>query len=268
MPMTEESEEFLSMQKLYHFTRFNTALKILCSGKLIFGKLRNMNDPCESLKNIYNSLFGEDKELIPRIEREIYHYEQISLCHDDKNRLGFDLHSMWANYADKGYGVCFVFEKNSMCTYLESDNLYVADEVNYNDVFSQDTNTDIRDMHEIKTWINEHVKDLFFTKRSEWQHEQEFRIIRRFTNNHKAHFLNIAPCLKYVIMFNSKTISHEANITTSFEYDLMKQFINPEVKILTYESFLGDYLLVSDERRTIWQKSGIIDNPTRLLAID
>ena len=42
-------------------------------------------------------------------------YRQISLTIDDmeQNKLGFDLHQMWGLYADKGKGVCLVFDKDT-----------------------------------------------------------------------------------------------------------------------------------------------------------
>ena len=45
----EESlrKDFESMTRLYHFTRFETALLIVKSGKLRFSKLFAMNDICE-----------------------------------------------------------------------------------------------------------------------------------------------------------------------------------------------------------------------------
>ena len=37
-------EEFMNMKKLYHYTKFDTAIKILESHSLRFGRLHNMND--------------------------------------------------------------------------------------------------------------------------------------------------------------------------------------------------------------------------------
>ena len=37
-------EQFEQTEKLYHFTKFDTALKIIESNRLIFGRLDNMND--------------------------------------------------------------------------------------------------------------------------------------------------------------------------------------------------------------------------------
>lgn len=43
-------EEFMNMKKLYHYTKFDTAIKILESHSLRFGRLHNMNDIHENDK--------------------------------------------------------------------------------------------------------------------------------------------------------------------------------------------------------------------------
>ena len=52
------------------------------------------------------------------LEAELRRYQQISFAQDreceDCTYLGFDLHSMWGLYADKGYGVCLVFDKDKL----------------------------------------------------------------------------------------------------------------------------------------------------------
>ena len=41
------------MEKLYHFTSFDTAMKIIESNRLRFGRLNNMNDIHESDKIVF-----------------------------------------------------------------------------------------------------------------------------------------------------------------------------------------------------------------------
>ena len=47
--------------------------------------------------------------------------------------LGFDLHTMWGLYADKGYGVCLVFDKDKLELHPGD---YAAD-INYANLISQ-----------------------------------------------------------------------------------------------------------------------------------
>lgn len=111
-------EQFEQTEKLYHFTKFDTALKILESNRLRFGRLDNMNDIHENDKIEFVDSNNQPINRFPSrvldaLHDEIYKYRQISLTADDKpsDKLGFNLHQMWGLYAEKGEGVCFVFDK-------------------------------------------------------------------------------------------------------------------------------------------------------------
>ena len=94
-------EEFNSVEKLYHYTSFDKALKILASNKLRFGKLSNMNDIHESYRRkMYELGVNEDD-----ITEELGKYRQFSITRDNHPRRGFDIAAMWAHYADKGYHI-------------------------------------------------------------------------------------------------------------------------------------------------------------------
>ena len=115
-------ERFAEMSRLYHFTSFDAACKIIESKRLRFGKLPRMNDLIESNKIvfqrvIFNSL-AEDKDNGLFAEEEMRRYQQISFAQDryvdDQVYEGFNLHTMWGLYADKGYGACLVFDKDKL----------------------------------------------------------------------------------------------------------------------------------------------------------
>lgn len=121
-------EEFESISKLYHYTKFDTAIKILKSHSLRFGNLCDMNDIHENNKISYVDLSGNSiqhlsSDILETIKNEMAKYRQISLTIDDmeQNKLGFDLHQMWGLYADKGQGVCLVFDKDTLCNNLDKD---------------------------------------------------------------------------------------------------------------------------------------------------
>ena len=95
-------EEFMNMKKLYHYTKFDTAIKILESHSLRFGRLHNMNDIHENDKLSYVDTKGTlinsfPSDVLDAIDCEMAKYRQISLTADDdkKGKLGFDLHQMW-----------------------------------------------------------------------------------------------------------------------------------------------------------------------------
>jgi hypothetical protein len=115
-------ERFADMTRLYHFTNFDAACKIIESKQLRFGKLSRMNDLIENNKIVFQRvIFGsleKDKENGLFAEEEMHRYQQISFSQDKyvdgKIYEGFNLHPMWGLYADRGYGVCLVFDKKKL----------------------------------------------------------------------------------------------------------------------------------------------------------
>jgi hypothetical protein len=80
-----------------------------------------MNDLHESGKIIFvdannNPIKDISSNKLKKIVDEIYKYRQISFTIDKpkKEKLGFDLLQMWGIYADKGEGVCLVFDKEEL----------------------------------------------------------------------------------------------------------------------------------------------------------
>lgn len=114
-------ERFAKMVRLYHFTSFKNACKIVGSKQMRFGKLSQMNDLVESNKMVFQRVvYGNlDEDNLNGLfaEKEMHKYQQISFAQDRyvDNRIyeGFNLHPMWGLYADKGNGVCLVFEKRN-----------------------------------------------------------------------------------------------------------------------------------------------------------
>ena len=91
----------MNMKKLYHYTKFDTAIKILESHSLRFGRLHNMNDIHENDKLSYVDTTGTlinsfPSDVLDAIDCEMAKYRQISLTADDdkQDKLGFDLHQM------------------------------------------------------------------------------------------------------------------------------------------------------------------------------
>lgn len=264
----KERCRFCKIEKLYHFTSLDTALLIIKSLKLKFSSLSNTNDICENSKNIYNYFYGDNYISIDEIRDEIYKYRQISFSIDKEpdGRVGFDLHQMWGLYANKGYGVCLVFDKEKLLN--SSKNNY--GKVIYSKDNSPDTFTNVTKTPEIRGWIRKNKKRLFFNKRKEWEHEQEFRIIKRFQNDNKEEYLDISKSLRYIIIANAKSIKHDESLISSCEYcKLSKAIEGKDIKILFYESFLGETKLLYNKEYDIWNNSeGYNINKNLTLDID
>ena len=242
--LNNEAEFFRENKWLYHFTKFDTALKIIRSMRLKYSILSQTNDICENAKIIYNESFGDCEDgIFKDIKHNIYLYRQISLS-EDKNvfgRRGFDLQQMWGLYADNGYGVCLVFDKNEFITSLPSSSIH--DEVVYKTHLTPDTFFKVENKNEIDTFIRKNIRTIFFNKRKEWEHEQEYRIINKFECEGCDMFHDFKNILKYVILCNSKTIDSNESILNSCEYCYLKRILPPSIKILIYSSSFSNTTL-------------------------
>lgn len=93
--------------------------------RLKYSELIHTNDVCESSKCVYNA---SGEHICEEVEREIYHYRQVSLSEDklsnDNSCFGrkeFDLQQMWGLYVDRGFGVCLLFDKSEFLKCLPKD---------------------------------------------------------------------------------------------------------------------------------------------------
>lgn len=86
---------------LFHYTRLESALKIITSNTLLFGNFETMNDISEVRREIFDE----------KLEKEICLYKSISFTTDQNDPRGFAVDSLWGYYAEKGNGVCLAFDK-------------------------------------------------------------------------------------------------------------------------------------------------------------
>ena len=124
-------------QYLYHYTSFESAIKILASQKLLFSTVGTLNDINESSGVDYLSKDITVKEQ-ERFDYLLNSYSQLSFTMDTKNRRGFDIPAMWGHYAERGRGVCFAFDKRMMIKEARKRSLY-SKEVNYSPILDLDS---------------------------------------------------------------------------------------------------------------------------------
>lgn len=255
-------EEFMNMKKLYHYTKFDTAIKILESHSLRFGRLHNMNDIHENDKLSYVDTTGTlinsfPSDLLDAIDCEMAKYRQISLTIDDmeQNKLGFDLHQMWGLYADKGKGVCLVFDKDTLCNNLDKDVQHIN--VSYDKAVESFYIAKPNDSQSIQYDIQKQIKKIFFHKRNEWEHEQEYRLIKRCPNLEKEEYVDYGEALKYIIL-NSVI---EDTDSVKFKKNVEKLNKHTQrVPLLVYGNGLLDYSLIDIKHtETIWNSSNGYD---------
>ena len=198
-------EQFEKTEKLYHFTSFDTALKIIESNRLRYGRLNNMNDIHENDKIVFVDANNHPTDKFPsdvldELYDEIYKYRQISLTADGKegDKDGFDLHQMWGLYADKGEGVCLVFDKEELEKGFGS--AVSHNRVSYDKAVDSYFISLSYTIDKVSAEIREHADEIFFHKRREWEHEQEYRLLRRCPLATREEYLFLGHALKFVIL--------------------------------------------------------------------
>lgn len=225
---------------LFHYTSFNSAIKIIESGKLLYSKLSKLNDPLESHRSIYYY----DSSKIEIIQNEISKYHQIGLTKDTVRRRGFDINAMWGHYADKGNGVCLVFDKNQLEGQLKKNYVFHK-EIQY----SYDNSITVEE--DVSKYFKEHIDDIFFKKTESWSYEQEYRIIKKIKEKEEGS-INISEPLIAIIMYNSNNIKDGDSVSGSIEYSIIEKITDKT--ILEYGGFLGKMNLRTKEGDEIWPK--------------
>lgn len=185
---------------LYHFTSFDSFVKIWLSKELLFADVRKVNDLIEQTIE-WNFLNPQKLPLVGAIEDARYAYKQISLAMDyDSYMKGCMSSMMWGHYADKTNGVCIK---------LDFDKLPLADSclhapISYieNVPTSIDIPTSLSTRNDVEQWIIANQELFFFTKQKSWKEENEYRIV---SNSKRTLSINDAISEVYVARANSET---------------------------------------------------------------
>lgn len=230
------SKRFLEAERLYHYTSFETACKIIETKKIKYGRLKNMNDINEAFRpGFWDTKLNVDQQ---SINKALNKFKQISFSIDKKNIKGFDIPMMWGHYADKGYGVCLVFDKSKIEELTKDNRLYARDKI----IYTQRNPYITVKVNNIDDYLWRKKKVFFFKKTKDWEHEQEFRII---TRNNQEDFLSYGDdALIAVIMCcaNSQKNKNTA-IGNSKEVKKIESIIDTDKIALayyTYHNFFND----------------------------
>lgn len=189
-------------KRLYHYTSFNSFVKIWLTKTLKFGDITDMNDifesnfssQCHSIKEMeYMNLYHEEKK----------HYKQISLTMDyDSFIQGCMSPMMWGQYADKGNGVCIEFDYNKLKQHIKPTMLH--DAVNYVDPLPEPPNITQEVANDFDSFFKIKQKELFFTKHQSWSYENEYRIVSK-----GAEYLEINDAITAIYITKCKSTECE-----------------------------------------------------------
>jgi len=194
--------------KLYHYTKFETFIKIWLSKKLKFGRISGLNDINEAFRGTTVPIIEEStpngfhdyKELLIRADEIINSYKQISLTKDyDSYLKGCMSPMMWGQYGDKGNGVCIELEysKIKLPTNVFADNIKY---INLSKMFKFNPILLFK-RGLLEQNIFKRRKELFFTKTTDWKGENEFRFITKEND-----YLDISSAISaiYITKLNSE----------------------------------------------------------------
>lgn len=233
------------MNKLYHYTSFDTFLRIWASKQLKFGSVKNVNDIEEGRTN-FNRITPAQIPLCLAYKDIRSSYKQISLNMDYDNHIkGCMSPIMWAHYGDKRKGVCIEFDRDR----LHIPSHCFAEKVTYKEHIKKYSifPPDIETISDIKRYIIENKNDIFFTKLKCWEAENEFRII-----SDQDKFLNIDGAITTVYLTSCE--SDECKMTEN----LVKPY-NIEVRYI-HSLISKDIFELSDSDTTAHRESYIINH--------
>lgn len=188
-------------KKLYHFTSFDSFVRIWLSQKLLFGNIQRVNDLQES-DFIITATNPQHLAVMQKFRELRLNYKQISLTMDyDSYLWGCMSTQMWAYYAEKSHGVCIEldFEKLKIpATCVHAPVRYKK----YTNEVLLDHN--ISTTQDIRRFIIKHKSQIFFTKQFSWKGENEYRIV---SDSDEA--LNISEAISCIYVTKTDTVIFE-----------------------------------------------------------
>lgn len=235
-------EGFLATEKVYHYTSFEAACKIIASQRLKFGVSNRTNDINEAYRTLCVTVkVGQDA-----VMNEKSKYKQLCFTKDNSPRRGYDISAMWGHYAKKGYGTCLVFDKSKIMSRLSPD--MVEHDVEYIEKFDEKLPLE----EDIQSFFKNDKEDIFFKKTNDWSYEQEWRILVR--SEQQATYLPFGDSLMAIIMYVVPDMDCNQRVFNSENVELLKK-LAPEIPILNYALWFGRPVLV-DREGIDWSEPG------------
>lgn len=231
-------EIFCNKEKLYHYTSLNSGLLILLSRTLRMSRPSKMNDINESYRPTYAS--GCENE---EVENEMKKYFQNSFTLDDWRVPGFAIPAMWGHYADKGRGMCLVFDKRKLLSRMKSSG-YCQGKVCYR----RNYDSSIKVKKDPQQFIKNNINKVFFTKSKDWAYEREYRVVCR-SEKHAVE-QDISGCIIAVIVYCFDDMTSGDKVVSSPTYkDLVNRIKRMNIPVLVLEQDLlnSQYVLLGYE---------------------
>lgn len=218
---------------LYHYTKFENAIKILASGQLFMRSLDKQNDPWEFYTREDTGVMGTGEPIEETYQNLIKHNQAIaerknavrltSFSIDAKDkyscRHGWNLFRMWAQYADNHAGICLIFNYKQLCNdfnaaFADGTTLQIERPIKYVNLSELD---EINEMFwkPIATVLDEGHIDHLFTKPADFEHEQEYRFLianKKLNNSNENLYIPIKNSICGIITGRKFGCDDDANM--------------------------------------------------------
>lgn len=251
---------------LYHYTSADIGLgSVMTQMQLRLGLAEFMNDPRESRPR-FPSLQGADGVSVEEID-DIWHeadrllrraakvacftldYELPDSVLDPQARRGYAHPALWAHYGDHHAGVCLRFSRRALAERmrgaLASRGHLFDGAVNYTSDLSRDLDASFLNVGQVNEfgldavafrYIEQHRRELFLLKHSDWSNEQEYRWVLIDPVPLPA-YVDITGCLTGVVLGDSfdetqlEAVHHLAERSDGLHVSRVK-FLNGRLHLL------------------------------------
>lgn len=180
-------------KRLYHYTSFDSFVKIWLNQNLKFSPLSVVNDIQEV--NFKTGVINSNRlDLCDKLNKYRLSYKQISFTMDYDSALkGCMSPMMWGLYADKRKGVCIEleFDKINFPATTLKDVVTYKKYVKWQNIVDERIET----QKGLNAYVKKHQKRLFFTKQKSWEGENEYRIL-----SNEDDFLDIKGAINAVYL--------------------------------------------------------------------
>lgn len=235
---------------LFHYTSFQSAIRILASKSIRFGCFSDFNDVAENSKVIIgDSLPSEEEE---RIQGLFNKYYSISFTYGSNKNPGFALETQWGYYGEKGHGACLVFKKDTLRKAFKKQ--FQKDAVRFNRIKYVSLKTGcsfcgIKDLSCDGTRFGKGaIKDLFFEKNRIWKHEREYRMLVYADEHPKSLLLNPEDFIGVITFCKVRSLD---DIPKTVEYKALLRIIGTG-KVFRLCDSMGVMTLIDDTGTQIW----------------
>lgn len=226
-------------KRLYHYTSFDTFVKIWLTKHLLFGTVTSTNDIQEA--DISSSITNMQQVPLAQAYRDIRtSFKQISFTMDyDTYLMGCMSPMMWGLYADKRKGVCIELDYDKIIFPKDC----IKGPVKYKKVLKKNTQIppEAKSSNDIKRYIMKNKNELFLTKQASWKGENEYRIL-----SYNPDYLDIAEAITCVYL-----TSYD-----SLECLLVEKLVNNElpVRCMRFIDYYNISIPITSATKTIREK--------------